>query len=228
MIGAMIGGSLALLFIGGTVVAIIAGAVSIVLTVKHDWATMLGATPYLQTALTLSIYLPFVLVLGIIRRIYMTPAPLEDRRRLDDAERARPPSTTSWPTCGSAVSAPSARASPTASTWPASRISAMLDAMTCERSVPCSEEAETPAASSPATTSDPAAVFYDGRSNHRHAVTLRRSGALEIYEDGRFVTAWAYPEIRRADGPEGILRLRTISGGQLARLEIADPALRPT
>ena len=82
------------------------------------------------------------------------------------------------------------------------------------------------ATSARVTTSARAAVFYDGRSNHRHAVTLRQITAIEIYEDERFLAAWACPEVRRADGPDGILRLRNVSADPLARLEIGDPALQ--
>jgi Zn-dependent protease with chaperone function len=67
-----------------------------------------------------------------------------------------------------------------------------------------------------------AAVYFDGLTNQKHRVTVKPSAALEIADDGVFVAAWAYADIRRADGPENILRLRSIAARPLARLEIAD------
>jgi Zn-dependent protease with chaperone function len=68
------------------------------------------------------------------------------------------------------------------------------------------------------------AVYLDGQTNQKHRVTLKPSSALEIAEDGVFLAAWAYGDIRRADGPKNILRLRNIAASKLARLEIADPS----
>ncbi len=72
---------------------------------------------------------------------------------------------------------------------------------------------------------DPA-VYFDGRTSTRHLVTLEPSGALEITENGTFLAAWAYGDIRRADGPPGVLRLRNIAAAPLARVEIREPATR--
>ncbi|MGH6868920.1 MAG: M48 family metallopeptidase, partial [Methylocella sp.] len=58
----------------------------------------------------------------------------------------------------------------------------------------------------------------------KHSVTLKLSSALEIAEEGGFLTAWAYGDIRRADGPKDVLRLRNIAAAKLARLEIRDSA----
>ncbi|MCI0599389.1 MAG: M48 family metallopeptidase [Beijerinckiaceae bacterium] len=68
------------------------------------------------------------------------------------------------------------------------------------------------------------AVYFDGLTNQKHRVTFKPSAALEIAEDGLFLTAWAYGDIRRADGPKNILRLRNVAATNLARLEIADAA----
>jgi Zn-dependent protease with chaperone function len=68
------------------------------------------------------------------------------------------------------------------------------------------------------------AVYLDGQTNQKHRVTVKPSAALEIAENGAFLAAWAYADIRRADGPKDILRLRNIAAAKLARLEIADPS----
>jgi Zn-dependent protease with chaperone function len=69
------------------------------------------------------------------------------------------------------------------------------------------------------------AVYFDGTSNKRRAVTLGFADAIEISEDGRTLAAWAYADIRRADSPTGTLRLGCIAAPALARLEIRDPAV---
>src|SRR5689334_22078155 len=63
------------------------------------------------------------------------------------------------------------------------------------------------------------AVYRDGTSNRKRAVTLRFADQLEIVENGAVVATWPYADIRRADGPRG-LRLRSLSAQPLARLEI--------
>ena len=47
----------------------------------------------------------------------------------------------------------------------------------------------------------------------------------EILEDDAVVASWPYADIRRADGPAGLLRLMCASGPLLARLEVRDAAL---
>jgi Zn-dependent protease with chaperone function len=69
-----------------------------------------------------------------------------------------------------------------------------------------------------------AAIYFDGQTNQKHIVTLKASSCLEIAEEGVFLAAWSYGDIRRADGPKDILRLRDIAAAPLARLEICDPA----
>lgn len=68
------------------------------------------------------------------------------------------------------------------------------------------------------------AVFLDGRSNRKRAVTLRLGGALEILADDAIIESWAYDAVRRADGPPQVLRLSCATALPLARLEIADTA----
>jgi len=68
-------------------------------------------------------------------------------------------------------------------------------------------------------------IFFDGVSNRRRQVTLALGDALEIAEDGEAPVRWAYADIRRADGPAGVLRLACTSASSLARLEIRDAAL---
>ncbi len=76
-------------------------------------------------------------------------------------------------------------------------------------------------------TADPElAVYFDGRTSAKHLVTLEVSSTLEMYEDGEFLAAWAYGDIRRADGPPGVLRLRNVAGAPLARLEIRESSTR--
>ena len=78
--------------------------------------------------------------------------------------------------------------------------------------------------SNPPAADSFSAVYLDGQTNRKHRVTLKPSAALEIAEDGAFLAAWAYGDIRRADGPKYILRLRNIAAAKLARLEVADPS----
>jgi len=73
-----------------------------------------------------------------------------------------------------------------------------------------------------ATRDDPAAIFYDGSSNRKRAVTLAfDAAALDVIEAGARIARWPYSDIRRADNPRG-LRLRAISAPALARLDIVD------
>jgi len=68
------------------------------------------------------------------------------------------------------------------------------------------------------------AIFLDGRTNRRRKVTLRLRDSLEIVEQDAVIETWAYDQVRRADGPAQLLRLRCASALPLARLEIADTA----
>lgn len=68
-------------------------------------------------------------------------------------------------------------------------------------------------------------IFFDGVSSRRRQVRLTFGDALEIVEQDGAPVRWAYADIRRADGPPGILRLASTSAPPLARLEIRDAAL---
>ncbi len=71
------------------------------------------------------------------------------------------------------------------------------------------------------------AIFYDGQSNRRHLVTLAFTDRLEIAErdapPGATLALWPYDKVRRADGPDGALRLSCMAAPPLARLELRDP-----
>jgi hypothetical protein len=69
------------------------------------------------------------------------------------------------------------------------------------------------------------AVYFDGLSNRRHAVSLAFKDRLEIREDERTLAAWSYADIRRADSPSGILRVTCLAAPALARLEVRDAHL---
>jgi Zn-dependent protease with chaperone function len=69
------------------------------------------------------------------------------------------------------------------------------------------------------------AVYFDGSSNRRHSVTLVFKDRLELDEIAEPTIAWSYHDIRRADGPPGVLRLRSVMAPALARLEIRDAAV---
>jgi Zn-dependent protease with chaperone function len=66
------------------------------------------------------------------------------------------------------------------------------------------------------------AVFFDGTSSRRRAVSLAFKDRLEIDEAGLTLAAWSYADMRRADSPSGILRLTCLTALALARLEIRD------
>src|SRR5260370_42103024 len=68
-------------------------------------------------------------------------------------------------------------------------------------------------------------VYFDGTSSRRRLVTLGFGDLLEISEDGQMLATWCYADIRRADGPAGMLRLSCLTAPALARLEVRDPAL---
>ncbi|MBR1148550.1 M48 family metallopeptidase [Bradyrhizobium sp. AUGA SZCCT0431] len=69
------------------------------------------------------------------------------------------------------------------------------------------------------------AIYFDGKSNQRRAVTLHFAHRLEIRDGETTVAAWAYADIRRADGPSGMLRLSALTAPALARLEVRDAAV---
>jgi Zn-dependent protease with chaperone function len=67
-------------------------------------------------------------------------------------------------------------------------------------------------------------IYFDGKSSRRRPVTLAFKDQLEINDDEGALAAWAYGDIRRADGAAGTVRLTCLSAPQLARLEIRDAA----
>ena len=69
------------------------------------------------------------------------------------------------------------------------------------------------------------AIYFDGKSNQRRAVTLHLAEQLEIRDGDTVLAAWSYVDIRRADGPSGMLRLSSLAAPALARLEIRDAAV---
>jgi Zn-dependent protease with chaperone function len=68
-------------------------------------------------------------------------------------------------------------------------------------------------------------IFFDGTSSRRRLVTLAFRERLELQEAACTAAEWAYADIRRADGPPGILRLSCLTAPPLARLEIRDSAV---
>jgi Zn-dependent protease with chaperone function len=70
----------------------------------------------------------------------------------------------------------------------------------------------------------PDAVFFDGASSTRYAVTLRFSDRLEISSGEARLARWSYDGIRRLDGPPGVWRLWSAEAPPLARLEVRDAA----
>jgi Zn-dependent protease with chaperone function len=70
-----------------------------------------------------------------------------------------------------------------------------------------------------------AIVYFDGTSSRRRLVALRCDDLLDISEDGQTLATWAYADIRRADGPPGLLRVSCLTAPALARLEVRDAAI---
>jgi Zn-dependent protease with chaperone function len=70
------------------------------------------------------------------------------------------------------------------------------------------------------------AVFFDGKTSIRHAVTveLDRSGLLIRSATGSLLARWPYDELEQASAHEGVFRIGRL-GGTLERIEIRDPAL---
>ena len=59
------------------------------------------------------------------------------------------------------------------------------------------------------------AIYFDGISNQRRAVTLQFADRLEIHDREIVLAAWAYADIRRADSPSGMLRLGCLTAPAL-------------
>ena len=69
------------------------------------------------------------------------------------------------------------------------------------------------------------AIYFDGTSSRRHSVTLAFNEQLAINADDQTLANWSYADVRRADGPTGMLRLTCLTAPALARLEIRDAAV---
>jgi predicted Zn-dependent protease len=76
--------------------------------------------------------------------------------------------------------------------------------------------------------SDPStAVFYDGVTARPRAVTLRfGSDALEIAGADGVLARWSYDDVRRVEAGRHLLRVRSRSAPELARLDLHDEALK--
>ncbi|MGA8171129.1 MAG: M48 family metallopeptidase [Methylocystis sp.] len=70
------------------------------------------------------------------------------------------------------------------------------------------------------------AIYVDGRVARNRLVTLRFGPALEIFEDGAFMTAWPYADVRRESSEDGLLRLRAAASPEHACLEVRDSDLQ--
>jgi Zn-dependent protease with chaperone function len=83
-----------------------------------------------------------------------------------------------------------------------------------------------PVATGQSLDQEPNRVFYfDGTSSRRHAVTLGFAEQLEINQGDQALAGWRYDDIRRADAPQGTLRVTCLTAPSLARLEIRDATL---
>ncbi len=78
----------------------------------------------------------------------------------------------------------------------------------------------------PKSARDWEAVYFDGWVNKERRVAIRFGPALEISENGAFLTAWPYADVRRQSVDGGVWRLRALAALGLARLEARDPALQ--
>jgi len=67
--------------------------------------------------------------------------------------------------------------------------------------------------------------FFDGQSNRKHLVRLSLTDQCKILEYDAVIARWPYEQIRRVDGPPGLLRLSCLSAPPLARLEVREGPL---
>ena len=82
-----------------------------------------------------------------------------------------------------------------------------------------------PAHDTASSMSGGSAIYFNGTSSRRHAVTLGFYDRLEIAAGDQTLRIWSYPDIRRADSPSGTLRLTCLTAPALAQLEIRDAAV---
>lgn len=67
------------------------------------------------------------------------------------------------------------------------------------------------------------AIYFDGFVDRRRRVALTFASMLEISEEGAFLVAWPYAEVRRLPSPADVMRLRAVGAARLAQLDIRDP-----
>jgi predicted Zn-dependent protease len=77
----------------------------------------------------------------------------------------------------------------------------------------------------PVPTPEPT-LFFDGESNRRHHVELHFTETLNILQDGKYLAAWPYKDVRAVDAPANTMRLCCITAPALARLELRDQTAR--
>jgi hypothetical protein len=70
------------------------------------------------------------------------------------------------------------------------------------------------------------AVYFDGRVDRARSISLRFGPALEIAENGVFLAAWPYADVRRASADEGVWVIRALAAPASARIELRDAALQ--
>lgn len=71
-------------------------------------------------------------------------------------------------------------------------------------------------------------VFVDGVSNRRRTVQVRIGINLDMLEGDQVIASWPWDSIRKADAARDELRLRSVEGPELARLNVADPQVSKT
>lgn len=71
------------------------------------------------------------------------------------------------------------------------------------------------------------AIYFDGKTSARHAVTVELDhAALQVRsEDGRVLTRWPYDELEQSSAHAGVFRIGHMTSGTLERIEVRDPAL---
>jgi Zn-dependent protease with chaperone function len=76
-------------------------------------------------------------------------------------------------------------------------------------------------------TGSAAAIFFDGATTARHAVTVELAAAtLRVHgADGALLADWPYSEIETLSAPDGVLRIGRAGNPNLARLEVHEPTL---
>ncbi|HEX2215333.1 MAG TPA: M48 family metallopeptidase [Xanthobacteraceae bacterium] len=75
-------------------------------------------------------------------------------------------------------------------------------------------------------TSGPA-IYFDGKSSTRHAVTLHLDPAALLVRgsEGQVLVRWAYDELEQSSAHEGVFRIGRAGSDTLERVEVRDAAL---